>query len=150
MFTTSPWLMASIIFLIILFSFLMSFRRRNTFVISPPAVTAGILFLYKFYSLLVEIKEAPFYLNPFSVFIICGGVPLEIFVTIFAIRQMRLVFLGLTTKQFESISKEAIIEFERFDSKYKINKNMPFKEKFSNLISFLKRPNSESLIKFIE
>jgi hypothetical protein len=148
MFSSSPWLMVAIFLLLFLFSFLMSFRRRNIFVISPPAITAGILFLYKFYSLLSEIKETPFHLNPLSIFILCAGIPLEIFVTIFAFKQMRLVFMGLTTKQYESVSKEAILEFERFDKNYRINKNLPFKEKLSNLISFLKRPNSESLIKF--
>ena len=148
MFIKSPLTMVLFVLLVFLTSFLLSCRRRNVFLIGPSAGIAGFIFIYKFYSLLSDVNNPPGYLNPFSLIILCATIPLGVFVTLFALKQLRLVFMGLTTKQYDAISKEAIMELERIDNRYKINKNMSIREKISNLINFLKRGYSDSLIKF--
>lgn len=135
------------LFLILISLFLVQFRRRrNIYIYSPPTIAAFIIFFVKFYILLKDLKYAPSYLNPFSLVILSGGIPLGIFVTIFASKQMSFVFMGLTTKQYESINREMISDLEKGDYRYSLRNKIPLKEKIINLVKFLKKRITKSII----
>ncbi len=81
-------------------------------------------------------KSIPIHVNPFSIPLLCGVIPLGIFVGLFFVKQTKLVSRGLTTKQQVSI--------DRNGNNY--NTNLTKGEGLENIIKFLLKPIPDSLI----
>lgn len=125
--------------------------RNNFFTIVPSAITI-ISFVTLFYITLnnLKLEKTPNYLNPFPLIVLCGSIPLGIFVSVFCQKQLALVSRGLTTKQYESISREAILEMIKFEPTYHLNRNILFSERLKNLNKFFCKIISKSLIDVTE
>jgi hypothetical protein len=104
------------------------------------AITIGVsgiaILIYTFYNNLD--KSVPIYINLFSIPILCGLIPLTIFVGIFFIKQTKLVSRGITTKQQVSIIRSGSINY---------NTLLSNKDGLNNIINFLLKPQPQSLIK---
>lgn len=130
--------------------------RNIKFILAPGIISISI-YTYIFYNVKLKLKNLPndnLYLNPFALIVLCGSVPLGIFVGIFAFRQIKLVSRGLTSKQYNSISKEIILDKKKSKLKsenfrYGFNKELNFREKIHNIYMFLIKKKSLSLISMI-
>lgn len=131
--------------IVFLFStFLISNRICNIYFTLPPAAMSLAYFDYLFY--LTKNQEGVINateINPMSILIMCGCLPLNIFVFVFFMKQIKLVSKGLTTKQFESISRE----MAKLNPNYTQN-TLHFKERIINILLFLKKPKETSLLTY--
>jgi hypothetical protein len=127
-------------------------RCRNHFLTIIPGAITIISFVTLFYITLynLNLEKFPNYLNPFSFIILCGSIPLAIFVTVFCQKQLALVSRGLTTKQYESINREAILDMVKFESNYQLNRNIGFSVRTKNLYKFFCNNISKSLIQLTD
>ena len=82
-------------------------------------------------------KQIPIYINLFSIPILCGVIPLTIFVGVFFFKQTKLISRGITTKQEVAIFRSGSTNY---------NNPMTNEEAFKNIIKFLIKPQPESLI----
>jgi hypothetical protein len=102
------------------------------------AITLGCsgvaILIYIFYDNLD--KSIPIFINPFSIPMLCGVIPLGIFVGLFFVKQTKLVSRGITAKQQVSIVRSGN-NFKTISSK---------SEGFNNIIKFLLKQQPESLI----
>lgn len=120
------------------------------FYIIPPGVIGIIFFCISFYLSIDNTKTYPSYVNPISLITIAGTVPLGIFVGSFAVRQTALIARGLTTKQYESITRQIVInshnENRNMLSHFSLNNNLTFLEKLHNIWRFIRKSTTPSLI----
>jgi hypothetical protein len=93
------------------------------------------IIIYSFYENLD--KDIPFYINPFSIIVLCGTIPLSLFVGVFFLKQLILVSKGINTKQQKSI-KESNCHHNY--------EKLPLSQRIINIYKFLRRSQSESLI----
>ena len=84
------------------------------------------------------------FVNPFSLIVIIGAIPLMIFVGTFAYKQTGLVARRLTIKQYESITRE-MFSGKKVEEGYRIKRKMPLREKMSNIWIFIKKSTPTSL-----
>ncbi len=126
------------------------FLLSNRIILYYFSIIKGVcgigIFIYLFYSRVGW--TLPIYVNPFSIIVLCGSVPLGIFVGVFFIKQLKLVTRGLTTKQLESITREMIenVNKRNMNSKFIVNNEISLKDKLRNLINFLCHHHANSLI----
>jgi hypothetical protein len=78
----------------------------------------------------------PTYINPLSLVVLAGSIPLGVFVTIFAFKQTGLISQGITTKQQKSIMLTGGYQ----------NQQISCKDKLFNIYAFLTRSKPDSLI----
>jgi hypothetical protein len=126
-------------------------KCRNYWFIIPPAVIGLGLFTAFFYMSLEKGYKYPIYYNPISLLILISSTPLTIFVLSFAIKQTNLVTRLLTTKQYESITKEIIhaegnIKKQVLSTTYNLRGKLSIKDKLYNLLNFIKKKNPKCLI----
>lgn len=103
-----------------------------------------VLFYYSFNE---QNITYPSFINPFSIVILGGSIPFGVFVSAFAFRQTNIFSKGYTTKQMESITKNILNNDNRNkNTPYTLKFNITIKERFYNMLAFLKLPKPKSLI----
>ena len=150
MFTYYPIIMTiSLSSLFISFLFLWC-RCRKFYLILTPFCGFLSSFIFTFYLTKDNLSLIQFqnrYSNPISALILSGSIPLSIFVAVNAKKQINLITRGLTTKQYESISKELILEGNKeLTVKFNVYNKLKFSEKFKNIYKFFKKKQIASLI----
>lgn len=147
---------ASILSLFFCLLFLWCRCRNVAFTLLPAAISVT-LYSLAFYLVRAEVyndigdshnvHRYPEYFNPMSSVVLTGSLPLGIFVGAFAKKQLKLVSRKLTTKQFDSISKELIMDNNPImRQKFNLRGQLSLSEKIANIYQFLKKEQSPSLI----
>ncbi len=117
--------------------------------IFTPLIFSLLLYAFSFYLVKLDMNNIgkDNLLNPFSLLVLSGSIPLGLFVGSFAKRQIKLVIRGLTTKQYESISKEIVLDGnKKLADQFELNKKLSFKEMMMNIYKFLTKKQCDSII----
>ena len=105
-----------------------------------PGVISCLIFLFLFYKENTSINP---FINPVGLIIGLVCIPNAIFVMVFFVKQFNLVSRQLTYKQYDTISKDNKISLQ--DSEYDLRKKIPIKERFNNIMNFVRRKRPSSL-----
>ena len=143
--------------LILISIFLLKCLENKLLIVFPSFIgVLGLFYLFYF----SKPGSAPFYVNPFSIILIYICFPCFLFVSSFLFRQTRLVLLGLTTKEFESIllfQKEMATQdlekssgnsdnYKKGEIYSNIIKSLSCMKKLKNFVEFFKKEIPGSLV----
>lgn len=146
----SQYLEETIVILVILFLCILldsiGFRFRElTYGVGFCALMSLNYLIYK-----VNNSDDKMVVNPMSTIILCGSVPLSIFVSVFLHKQLNLISRALTCKQLDSIMKDADKANKKGNEAYlkilrKARGRLTCKDKCYNIVSFITKTRPKSL-----
>lgn len=147
LFTNHLQEMIVIIIVITIASLLESVGFRYKTLTYGSSIISLLYYIWLFYK---ENANDFMLINPISVIVIIVMVPLSVFVNVFFVKQFNLVTRKLTYKQLNSILKEQeklkLNEDEAYFRVYRQTRGkLSIKEKFSNIMNFIKKERPGSL-----